>query len=78
MKIKIVHEDCDPSVAEDTSLPCTAFLITYRDHDGKIKFDIAVASKKVDMFDHYWDKYRNVISMKQTEGRVNPKLWSPK
>ena len=78
MKIKIIHEDCDPSAAEDRSLPCTAFLITYRDYDGKIKYDIAVASKKVEMFDYYWDKYRNVIDMKQTEGRINPKLWSPK
>lgn len=77
MKIKIVYEDCDPTAAEDRSLPHTAYLITYRD-GGKIKHDIAISSKRVEIFDHYWDRYRNVISMTQTEGRVNPKLWSPK
>ena len=77
MKINIVYEDCDPTAAEDRSLPHTAYLIAYED-DGIVKYDIAISSKKVDIFDHYWDKYRSVISMKQTEGRVNPKLWSPK
>ena len=77
MKIKILQRDCDPSAADDRSLPHTAYLIGYED-EGRVKFDIAVSSKRVDIFDHYWDKYRNVVSMKQTEGRVNPKLWSAK
>jgi len=77
VKIIIVHRDCDPTAADDRSLPCTAYLIAYED-DGIVKYDIAISSKKVEIFDHYWDKYRSVISMKQTEGRVNPKLWSPK
>ena len=77
MKIRIVHQDCDPTAAEDRSLPNTAYLVAYED-DGRVKYDIAISSKKVEIFDHYWDKYRSVISMKQTEGRVNPKLWSSK
>lgn len=77
MKIKILQRDCDPSAADDRSLPHTAYLIGYED-EGRVKFDIAVSSKRVDIFDHYWDKYRSVVSMKQTEGRVNPKLWSAK
>tara|TARA_B100000003_G_scaffold205848_1_gene220204 strand:+ start:1006 stop:1245 length:240 start_codon:yes stop_codon:yes gene_type:complete len=77
VKIKIVNENCDPTAAQDTSLPCTAYLIGYQ-HEGRVKFDIAIASKKADIFDHYWDTYRSVVSMTQTEGRVNPKLWSPK
>lgn len=77
MKIRIVNQDCDPTAAEDRSLPHTAYLVAYED-DGRVKYDIAISSKKVEIFDHYWDKYRSVISMKQTEGRVNPKLWSPK
>ena len=76
MKIKILKEDCDVTAAEDRTLPCTAFLIGY-ENGGQMSYDIAVASKQVDIFDHYWDKYGNVKSMAQTEGRVNPKLWSP-
>ena len=76
MKIKIIHEDCDPSLSKDTSLPYTAYLIEYT-VDGLTKFDIVVSSKKVDIFDHYWDHYRyDFINMRQTEGRINPKLWN--
>lgn len=72
---KIIHEDCDPTLAEDRSLPYTAFLVEYIQGDIT-KFDIVSASKQVDIFDDYWDKYRHdLIRMTQTEGRVNPKLW---
>ena len=77
MKIKIVNQDCDPTAAEDRTLPLNAYLVGYED-DGRVKYDIAISSKKVEIFDHYWDKYRSVVLMKQAEGRVNPKLWSPK
>ncbi len=75
MKIKILHQDCNPELANDTSLPYTTYLITYK-LDGKVCYDIAMGSKKVEIFDHYWDNYRHdLIDMKQTEGRINPKLW---
>jgi hypothetical protein len=74
-KIKFIHQDCDPSMAEDTSLPYTCYLVEYYD-DGKRKFDLVTCNKKVDIFDHYWDKYRdNFVTIKQSEGRINPKLW---
>jgi hypothetical protein len=75
--IRMIHKDCDPSLAENKSLPYTAFLIEYL-QDGMTKFDIASGNKKVDIFDHYWDHYRHdLINMTQTEGRVNPKMWNP-
>jgi len=38
-----------------------------------------ISSKRVEIFDHYWDLYRHdLIRMTQTEGRVNPKLWGNK
>jgi len=76
MKIRILKEDCDISAADDRSLPCTAFLIGY-ENGGRMCYDIAMSSKQVDIFDHYWDKYGNVKSMVQTEGRISPKLWTP-
>ena len=73
--IKFLHQDCDPSLAEDTSLPYSAYLVEYL-QDGMTKFDIVSAAKKVDIFDHYWDNYRHDFkNMTQTEGRINPKMW---
>ena len=75
MKVKIIHAQCDPSLAQDRSLPHTAYLVEYV-QDGQTMFDIVVATKKVDIFDHYWDNYRHdFVTMTQTEGRVSPKLW---
>jgi len=73
--VRIIHQDCDASLGDDRSLPYTAYLVEYL-QDGITKFDIVVAPKRVDIFDHYWDLYRHdLINMTQTEGRVNPKLW---
>lgn len=75
---KVIHEDCDPTLAQDRTLPNNAFLIEYL-QDGITKFDIAMAAKQVDIFDDYWDKYRrDFVTMTQTEGRANPKLWGNK
>ena len=73
---KILHKDCDPSIAEDRSLPYTSYLVEYL-QDGMTKFDVVSANKRVDIFDHYWDLYRHDMNnITQTEGRVNPKLWN--
>lgn len=74
-KIKIIHENCDPDMSKDTSLPYTAYLIEYM-CNGETRWDISVAPKRVDLFDHYWDKYRSVKKMTQTDGKINPKLWN--
>jgi hypothetical protein len=73
--LKFIHKNCDPSLAQDRSLPYTAYLVEYL-QDGITCFDIVMSNKKVEIFDHYWDHYRNdFITMTQTEGRHNPKLW---
>ena len=72
--MKIIHENCDPELAKNTSLPYTAYLVEYVTDEG-VQWDIAVSSKKVEIFDHYWDKYKNVMKMTQTDGKVNPKMW---
>ena len=74
--MKWIAKDCDPSLAEDRSLPYTAYLVEYL-QDGITKFDIAFGNKRVEIFDYYWDNYRHdLINMTQTEGRVNPKLYN--
>ena len=73
---RIIHQDCDPTLAQDKSLPYNTFLIEYI-QGGLTKFDIASGPKQVDIFDDYWDKYSSDFkNMTQTEGRVNPKLWN--
>jgi hypothetical protein len=75
LSVKILHQNCDPSLADDKSLPYTAYLVEYDDENDTC-YDIVICNKKTDIFDYYWDRYREgLIGFKQTEGRVNPKLW---
>lgn len=73
-KINIIHRDCDKSLSQDKSLPLDSYIVSYTD-DGVVKYDI-VQGIQVKIFDHYYDEYRNVISMKWTDGRVNPKTYN--
>ena len=75
---RVLHKDCDPTLGQDKSLPYTAYMVEYLE-GGLTKFDIVSASKQVDIFDEYWDKYhQDFKNMTQTEGRVNPNMWNPK
>jgi UTP-glucose-1-phosphate uridylyltransferase len=76
--LKVIHKECDPTLAQDRTLPYTAYIVEYV-QDGITKFDIVTASKQVEIFDYYWDNYRSDFkNMTQTEGRANPKLWGNK
>jgi hypothetical protein len=76
LSIQIIHQNCDPKLAEDKTLPYNAYIVKYYD-DEQYNYDIVICNKKADIFDYYWDRYREgLIAFKQTEGRVNPKLWS--
>jgi len=76
--INIIHVNCDPTDAIDKSLPRDSYLVKYGDNEQE-RFDI-VQGLQSDIFDHYWDKYRDFRGMEWTEGTVNPKMWgySPK
>ena len=78
--MKILFENCDPERAEDRSLPNNSFLVEYKvDADAASSYDIAAASKQSEIFDHYYDRYKKgFVTMNQTEGRVNPKLYGVK
>ena len=75
--VNIIHANCDPDLAQDRTLPHTAYLIEFDDGNGVV-YDIVVASKRVDIFDYYWDKYRDVRGLKWTDGKANPKMWGYK
>jgi len=73
--IKVIQSDCDPTLAQDKTLPNNAYLVEYL-QDGVTKFDIVMAAKTEDIFDEYYDMYRKDFkNMTQAEGRANPKLW---
>lgn len=73
--MRILHQNCDPEVANDRSLPYSAYLVTY-EIDGELAYDLVIPDKQIEIFDYYWDKYREGLKgWKQSEGRINPKLW---
>ncbi len=73
--MNIIHEKCDPKLAEDKNLPYTAYLVQY-EVAGQLKYDIAVSSKAADLFDHYYDKYKtNFKRFDQSQGTVDPRRW---
>lgn len=74
--INIINVNCDPIAAKDKSLPRDSYLVTYGDN-GEKKHDL-VQGLQPDIFDHYWDKYRDVRGIKWTEGTINPKMWGYK
>jgi len=74
-RIKVIHADCDASLAKDKSLPNNSCLVIYIENN-KRKYDIVMSQKMVSIFDDYWDRYKdNLISIIYTEGRVNPRMW---
>ena len=75
VRMLVLFSDCDPSQANDKGLPTNAYLIEYI-QDEVTHFDIMMSSKKSDIFDHYYDKYKkDLINITQTEGRVRPNLY---
>ena len=78
--MKIIHEDCDVGVATDKTLPYTAYLVEYvkEEQDDKktttrTAYDLVMAGKQVEIFDHYYDKYKSVEGIVWTQGVVSPR-----
>jgi len=64
--MKVLHEKCDPKLAEDKKLPYTAYLVEYVDKENgeeKTFYDIATCQKQTDMFDFYYDKYKTGLKV---------------
>lgn len=74
-RVKQLKRDCKPEDANDRSLPSNSYLISYND-GTKIAHDIVMSSKQADIFDFYYDNYKDTkMIWKQTEGRIQPRLW---
>lgn len=70
----ILHKDCSPELKKNKELPLDSYLVSYRVND-ELKYDIVRSGATVAIFDHYYDEYRNVISIVWTDGRINPKVY---
>ena len=76
--MKIINENCERELANDRTLPYNAYLVTY-EVDAVMAYDLVISDNKSDIFDYYWDKYREGLKgWKQSEGRVNPRMWGNK
>ena len=73
--MKVLHEKCDPKLADDRGLPYTAYLVQY-ELEGKAAYDIAISTKAVEIFDHYYDKYKKDFKrFDQASGTIDPRRW---
>ena len=73
-KIQLLFEKCPLDKASDKKLPSDSFIVSY-DQDKELKYDIVRASAQVDVFDAYYDKYKNVKSIQWTQGIVHPRTY---
>ena len=74
--MRVIHEKCDPKLAEDKQLPYTAYLVQY-EIEGKVEHDIAMGDSQVELFDHYYDKYKKGLKwLRQSGGTIRPNLWN--
>ena len=74
---EILLEKTTPEKANDKKFPTDAFNITY-EVDGKECLDVARSSKRVNLFDFYYDKYKNVKRIDYGHGTINPTQWGYK
>ena len=76
---QILLENTTIDKAKDTSFPNDAYLIWYI-VDGKECIDLTRCSKRVNLFDMYYDKYGPgaVQKIDFGHGRTNPKIWGYK
>ena len=75
---EILQERCKKEDSKNTQLPIDSYLITYM-IDENICHDIVRTSKRVSVFDMYYDKFGNCLkSIEWTDGKISPRLWGYK
>ena len=74
MTIRVLHEKCEKDKADDKKLPSDSFLVTYKVED-EIKYDVTRAGTQLELFDHYYDTYKNVQGISWTKGIVSPRTF---
>ena len=76
-KIQIVEQGIDPNNFEDKDLPTDVHLVKYT-VAGEVIYDAVRAYAKVDIFDAYYDKLKDIGKINQINsgyGKIKPKLY---
>ena len=71
---EILLEKTTPDKAKDTSFPTDAYNVRYV-VDGEERLDVCRAQKAANIFDLYYDKYKNVKNIKWTKGIISPRTY---
>ena len=74
VNVKIIHQDCEKSLSKNKSLPTDSYLVTYISEE-ETKNDIVQSVSQADIFDYYYDLYKNVISIDWTDGKISPRFY---
>ena len=74
--MQVIHEKCEKKAAADKKLPKSSYLVTYVAEE-KLTYDIVLADSRVEIFDHYYDKYKEGLqSIGWTRGTMNTRTWT--
>ena len=71
---EIILEKTTPEKAKNSSFPTDAYNVTYT-VDGEDRLDVCRAQKAANIFDLYYDKYKNVKAIEWTKGIIHPKTY---
>ena len=72
---EILKQNCTLEEAKDTNVPNDAYIVTYM-REGKKCYDLTRTSKRVNIFDMYYDNLGPVvIDIDWGYGKINPKIW---
>ena len=74
---EVILEKTTRDKANDRKLPSDAFNVYYI-VDGEDRLDVTRSGKMVNLFDFYYDKYKNVKKIDYGHGTVNPSQWGYK
>lgn len=74
INVKILHQDCEKSLSKNKSLPIDSYLVAYI-LEEETKYDIVQSVSQSDIFDYYYDLYKNIISIEWTDGKISPRLY---
>ena len=72
---EILKHNCTLEEVRDTDVPKDAYIVTYL-ISGKVCYDLTRSSKKVSVFDMYYDSMGDAIqTIEWGCGKINPKFW---
>ena len=74
---EVILEKTTKDKANDRKLPTDAFNVFYV-VDGEERLDVTRSGKMANVFDFYYDKYKNVKRIDYGHGTINPGQWGYK